>query len=127
MPTPVHVPNTHLMKLHHHQLLLPQDKIQTCHLCTYTSSSIITSNQEGLRCIHKLLWVKLCSSPNSHVDTVLPNTECDYIWSRAFKEVIKVKVLRVGPTLIRLRSLRRGNLEMHKNTRVHRHREKMTI
>lgn len=27
----VHVPNTHLMKLHHHQL--PQDKIQTCHLC----------------------------------------------------------------------------------------------
>ena len=28
----VHVPNTHLMKLDH-QLLLPQDKIQNCHLC----------------------------------------------------------------------------------------------
>ena len=29
----VYVLNTHLMKLHYHQLLLPQDKIQNCHLC----------------------------------------------------------------------------------------------
>ena len=58
-----------------------------------------------------------CVPPqNSHVDIVLPNIpKCDYIWSRAFKEVIKVKGPMSRPYSNQTCVLRRrGNLETHK-------------